>query len=447
MKPKFTNKQIWTIAYPVMLSLLMEQLIGMTDTAFLGRLGGQAGEIALGASALGNVFYIAVFLLGFGFSIGAQIMIGRRNGEGNYSSIGPIFQQGAIFLLLLAAILFTITKLVAPLLLSSWISSPEVYEGTLVYLNWRIYSFFFGFLAGIFRAFYVGTTRTKILTANALVMLLSNVVLNYALIFGKFGLPAMGIAGAAIASSIAELVSLLFFLLYTIKWGNWRKYNLFRFSRFEPKMLGSILKISSWTMVQQFASAGTWFFFFLAVEHLGEQSLAISNLVRSISAVIFLVVGAMGTTTNTLVSNMIGAGQSNQVMGTIGRTIRFCYLIVLPLMAFILAFPDLLLRIFTNNAELIAASIPSLRVMISAAVISVPAYILFNSISGTGNTRAAFIQEVITLTVYVVFIYVVAVYLRADVAICWLSEHVYAIILLALGFTYMRSGKWQNKKI
>ena len=79
----FRYAQIWTIAYPILLSTLMEQLIGMTDAAFLGRV----GEIELGASALGSIFYVAIFMIGLGFSIGAQILMGRRNGEGRYEQI------------------------------------------------------------------------------------------------------------------------------------------------------------------------------------------------------------------------------------------------------------------------------------------------------------------------------------------------------------------------
>ena len=73
----FTKKYILRVAGPILVSLLMEHLIGMTDTAFLGRV----GEIELGASAIAGIYYLAIFMLGFGFSIGVQILIGRRNGE------------------------------------------------------------------------------------------------------------------------------------------------------------------------------------------------------------------------------------------------------------------------------------------------------------------------------------------------------------------------------
>ena len=71
MQTKYTYKQIWLIAYPILISLLMEQMIGMTDTAFLGRV----GEVELGASAIAGVFYMVIFMVAFGFSIGAQILI------------------------------------------------------------------------------------------------------------------------------------------------------------------------------------------------------------------------------------------------------------------------------------------------------------------------------------------------------------------------------------
>lgn len=179
MKP--TRKQIWTIAYPILISLLMENMIGLTDTAFLGRV----GEVELGASALGSVYYLVIFMLGFGFGIGAQILIARRNGEKAYALIGPLFQQGLLFLLSLAAVMFVISHTFTPMVLRSLISSDEVYEAAVSYTNWRVFGFFFAFVAIMFRAFFVGITNTKTLTLNSIVMVLSNVVLNYVLVFGK----------------------------------------------------------------------------------------------------------------------------------------------------------------------------------------------------------------------------------------------------------------------
>ena len=182
---RFTHKQIWVITFPILVSLLMEHLINMTDTAFLGRV----GEVELGASALAGVYYMAIYMLAFGFSIGAQILIGRRNGEGNYKDIGPHFYTRVLFLVGLATLMFTVSRIYTPSVLRSVIDSEQVYVATNDYMKWRVFGFFFSFVAVMFRAFFVGITTTRILTINSLVMVGTNVVLNYLLIFGKFRVP------------------------------------------------------------------------------------------------------------------------------------------------------------------------------------------------------------------------------------------------------------------
>lgn len=58
---------------------------------------GRVGEVALGAAAMGGLLYICVYTIAFGFSVGSQILIARRNGEGNYRAVGPIMWQGTAF--------------------------------------------------------------------------------------------------------------------------------------------------------------------------------------------------------------------------------------------------------------------------------------------------------------------------------------------------------------
>ena len=300
---RYTNKKILKITFPVLVCLLMEQLIGLTDTAYLGRV----GEAELGASALAGIFYLMIFMLGFGFSIGAQILIARRNGAKEYSQIGPLFMQSTAFLLLMALVLFILSKVFAARIMGALIEAPDVREAAVRYLDYRVYGFFFAYVGSMFRAFYVGTTRTRILTINSIVMVLTNVVLNYLLIFGKFGFPEMGIAGAAIASSISEGVSALFYILYTRYRTDWRRYK-FRFTGFDFSLLKQILSLSVWVMIQQGVAFLAWFLFFLCIEHLGKRDLAATNIVRAVSSLIFLFINAFASTTSSLVSNLIGAG-------------------------------------------------------------------------------------------------------------------------------------------
>ena len=443
MKTKYSYKQIWIISYPILVSLLMEQMIGMTDTAFLGRV----GEIELGASAIAGVYYMAIFMLAFGFSIGAQILIARRNGEQRYKEIGSIFYQGIYFLMMLAVTIFALSMYFSPHILKSIVSSSHIYEAASSYMNWRIFGFFFSFVGVMFRAFFVGTTQTKTLTLNSVVMVCSNVVFNYILIFGKFGFPQLGIAGAAIGSSLAELVSVLFFILYTWRRVDCRKFGLNKLPRFQSKVLKGILNVSLWTMIQNFFSLSTWFMFFLYIEHLGERALAVSNIIRNVSGIPFMIVMAFAATCGSLVSNLIGAGDKEYVQGTIRQHIRIAYVCVLPILAFFALCPDLILRIYTDIPELRQASTPALWVLCSAYLLMIPGNIYFQAVSGTGNTRTALGLELCVLVIYVVYITYVILYLRVDVAICWTTEHVYALFILIASYLYIKKGNWQKKKI
>lgn len=148
----YTYRNIWLINFPIMMSILIEQLINITDAIFLGHV----GEIELGASALVGIWYLAIYMLGFGFSLGLQVVIARRNGERNYPETGKTFFQGLIFLLGLAILLWTVSKIFSPILLSRLFASEKVYAAVIDYLDWRIWRLLFSFPFLALRSFLVG---------------------------------------------------------------------------------------------------------------------------------------------------------------------------------------------------------------------------------------------------------------------------------------------------
>lgn len=439
----YSNKHIFKISTPILLSLLAQNVIQVIDTAFLGRV----GEVELGASALAGVIYIAIYTLGFGFSMGSQILIGRRNGEGNYHKIGDIVLQGAVFLLFPALLMIPLVRHGAVHWLPAMFESVAVANAVTEYLEWRIFGIVFAFVNIMFRAFYIGTARTKVLTVNAVVMAGVNVIFDYGLIFGNLGMPEMGIAGAAIASVIAELSSTLFLLIYTRKTVDLEKYG-FRKIRFQWSVIKKTLDISLFMMIQYLFSIGTWMLFFVFIEnYMGERPLAVTNIIRSFYTIFTIPSQALGAVASTLVSNTIGAGKREEVMGLIRRIAFISVGVIVSVIVLVSAFPRTMIRIYTDNPSLIEDAVLPFYVLISSLPFYSIGTVLFNSVSGTGNTRTALKFEVITLIFYLAYMWFVIIHMRFSVAVAWTTEHVYWISLLILSYMYLRSGKWRQRVI
>jgi len=425
------------------LSLLAQNMIQVIDTAFLGRV----GEVELGASALAGILYITLYTLGFGFSMGSQILIGRRNGEGNHNQIGDIVIQGSIFLLIPALLLIPLLRYGAEAWLPSLFESAEVAGAVTEYLEWRVFGLVFAFINVMFRAFYIGIARTKVLTVNAVVMALVNVVFDYGLIFGHLGMPEMGIGGAAIASVIAEFSSTLFFFFYTRKTVDPEKYGFTKL-RFQWSVIRRVLDISVFMMVQYLFSIGTWMLFFLFIEnYMGERSLAVTNIVRSFYTIFTIPSNAIGSTTGTMVSNTIGAGREGEVAGLVKRLSLISLGVMGMVIAIVSVVPRAMIHIYTDNPSLIQDTVAPLYVLISSLPIYSVGTVLFNAVSGTGNTRTALRFEIFTLLFYVSYMWFIIIYLRASVAAAWTTEHVYWSFLTILSFFYLQSGRWKDRKI
>lgn len=439
----YTNKEIWRVTYPIFLGLLAQNVINVTDTAFLGRV----GEVALGAAAMGGLLYICVYTIAFGFSVGSQILIARRNGEGNYRAVGPIMWQGTAFSFGMAVCLLILMYFSAAPLIRLLITSDSIYGATYEFFTWRIWGFLFAFVNVMFRGLYIGITRTKVLTMNAVVMALVNVLLDYALVFGELGLPEMGVRGAALASVIAEASSLLFFLLYTYYKVDLKKYGLNRFGQFDLSMVLRILRISCFTMVQYFLAMAIWFVFFMALERLGQRQLAVANIVRSVYVVLLIPVQALSTTANTLVSNLIGAGGSSGVVTLLHKISRMSFLIMVVCVGLCVAFPGSILSVYTNEEALLVESVSALYVVCGAMLIASLANVYFNGISGTGNTQAALVLEVFVQVFYALYIIVVGMVIQAPVDVCFTTEVIYYVLMLGSSLIYLKKAKWQNKKI
>jgi len=438
-----SNKYIWEISYPIILGMLAQNVISVTDTAFLGRV----GEVELGASAIGGLFYVVIFMLGLGFGTGAQILMARRNGEQKYDEIGSIMDHSLYFLVGLAIFIMLIIQFIAPPLLNTMIKSPAVYAKTIEFLHFRIVGLVFAFIIVIFRSFYVAITSTLWITLTAVIMASINFVLSYLLIFGKFGFPQMGISGAGLSSAIAEAVAAIVFILITIRQKDLKKYNLFKFPRPRLIIINKTFSISVFVMLQYFISLGAWFIFFLIVEKLGERSLAISNIIRSAYMMFMIPAIGFSITANSLVSNAIGAGRIDQVIPIIRKITKISIWVTLAIVMISVPLARPIINVFTNNADLANNTLASFYVLMGVMIFFAITNVIFNGVSGTANTKIALLFEAVTLVFYLTTAYILAVHLHLPVALVWLSELAYFIVLGTLSVFYLKYGNWRDKKI
>src|SRR4051812_23031320 len=223
MQVQTTYKDILRIAYPVVLGSISVTVLNVTDTIFLGRV----GETELGSAGLGGVFYFVLAMVGIAIGVGAQILIARRAGEKKEDTIGEIFDHSFIILLTLGILLFLFVELLSPALLRLLIREDSTREATAVFLHYRAFGLIAVFCATAFRALYVGLATPQIYGIYSAIMAVINILFGWLLIFGNWGFPKMGIAGAGIASSLAEWLALIFLFGYTGFKHDVKKYRLF----------------------------------------------------------------------------------------------------------------------------------------------------------------------------------------------------------------------------
>lgn len=442
MKSLISNKEIWKIAFPIMLGNLAQTIITFTDTAFLGHL----GVVSLGASMMAGLYYFVYTTLALGFAIGIQIIIARRFGENRLKEIGTIFNHGAFFVCILGILLFLFMLLFSKSILVHIIDSPNIFAESMEYMKYRQFGIIFVCFNYLYRALYIGLSNTKVITYSTLLMAIVNIFLDYCLIFGKLGFPRMNIGGAALASLSAEISASIFFTIYTYFTIHSKDIKVFSRHKIEIPILKNILSIGAPTMIQRLLSFSAWFIFFILIEKMGELAIGISSIVRS--AYMILIIPSMGfaTTADTIVSRLIGQNQNNYVMPTVKKILLNCLICCIPLSLLSFLFPTALVNIYTNDVDLMREAIPSIYVICIACFTMSFGSVFFESVSGTGNTRTALFLEFGILVLYTLYIFFMVNFTNS-VHWVWTAEFVYGIFLGIVSYIYIKKSNWRKKRI
>jgi len=426
-----------------MVGMLAENLVGVVDTAFLGHV----GDLELASSAIASTFYLILFLVGLGFGTGTQILIARRNGEKKYSKIGGIFENSLYFIWVFSAVMVVISLVFSRNILGFMLNSEDILNASIRYLNIRVFTLFFSLGCVIMRSFFVGVQFTKYIGIGAFIVAATNFIFDYLLIFGKLGLPQMGLDGAALASVIAEVAGLAYYVLIIVRKVDLGKYNMFKFRKPQLKIVSQTMSLSIFTMLQNLLSMSAWFLFFVIIEKTGEKNLAMSNIIRSYYILALCPVWAYGAAVSTLVSNAIGAKQRHHVYQIIRRVALFG--LITSIVTFIptLVSAKGILSLYTGNMELINMGFKALYVVGIATIMNSVVWTIFSAISATGNTMIALFVESFTLVCYLVSIYFFAQEFPNCLEIIWCGENVYQVVIGILSVLYLRTNHWVKKEI
>jgi multidrug resistance protein, MATE family len=434
-------RSILNLALPISLALLVPQINFITNNIFLGRLGQQ--ELAV--AGITGVYYLIFAVIGNGLNNGLQSLISRRAGQNLPKEIGRIFFHGVWIALVISLFGILVTYAVAPSVLRAAIHDEEISTQAIGFLRIRIWGLPLLYLYVMRNALLVGTNQTRFLVWGTLAEALTNIVLDYGLIYGKLGLPELGFNGAAYASIIAEATGLVVIYSVIHLKGIHRSFAFFEDIRWDGKMAKLILIKSSPLIAQFSISIITWEYFYILIEHHGERPLAISNTMRSIFGVFGIFSWSFAATTNTMVSNIIGQGREEEVMGVVMKIVRCSFLISLALFLVLNIWPEWLLSFYGQTDDFIRDAIPVVRVVSVALLMMSFGPVWLNAVTGTGNTTVNLWIEMITLFVYVIYVYTVLEYYNMPITWGWASEWVYWASMFSMAYLYMKSGKWRNK--
>ncbi len=443
LKVQVTNKQIISIALPITFAILVPQINMLTNSIFLGHLNMEA----LGNAGITGVFYLIFAVAGHGLNNGIQSVFSRYAGSDNTKAFKTILAQGIRISLQYAFIGILITWFIAPFILQQ-AADPKAFPQEMSFLKIRILGLPFLYLFQMGNAFLVATLNSRYMILGFLAETLINILLDYLLIFGHWGLPALGFNGAAIASVIAEIAGFLVIMVVLYKTGLKKEYGLLQNLRYNKEKSKEIIKIATPLILQYVISVTTWLtFFFLIESRHDETAKAISNTLRNIFGLAGVFVWAFSATCNAMVSNLMGQKREDKVAEVISKIMLLSMVMCGVTILIINIFPQLFFGLFGQGNLFVQEAIPVLRMVTAGLMIMSAGNIWLNGVTGTGKTKVNLAFEIIAISIYLVYTWIVMKVHYTTLAMAWSNELVYWTSIFIMSFWYIKSGRWKSKNL
>jgi multidrug resistance protein, MATE family len=433
------------LTLPISLSRLIPEFNFLVNSIFLGHL----GEKQLAYAAITGVYYLIFSAVSYGLSNAILSVISREAGANNREAIINTLRHGVIIAAIWFVIgLFTTYFLLEPILLLSGIKPDDIKE-VMQYMYIRIFGLIFICLYQLCNAYLICIQETKWLLIGSLVSAITNIVFDYWFIFGGWGFNGMGFNGAAYASVLAEFLGLATVYVVIISKKFSLKYDIPDVWNYSPRLLKNMIIQASPLMAQYAISIIAWFLFYLLInKYYSYTEQAVSQTMRSLFGMSGVFSWAFGSTTNTMISNLIGQGKHAEVRPTIHKILLISVSGIIFFIILINISPMLIFKIFGQGENFAVLGTEVLRVISLAMFILTISVIWLNSVVATGNTKFVFLTEFVSIVFYLVYVWYISAIYKGTLAHMWMSEWLYWTVMLTLSYGFMnRYLKIHNKNL
>ncbi len=293
-----------SLAWPVMLGQIGHVMVGLADSIMVGAL----GTVPLAAASFANSVFVVPMVFGIGLAFGLTTPVANADGEKKPEKARSFLKHG-IYLNISIAFLIFLLLLVLENFLHLMRQEPEVLDASLGYF--RIISFslvpLLTFLT--FKQFAEGLSDTRMAMLVSLGANLLNIGLNYLLIYGNWGFPALGLEGAGIATLTARIIMALWMAIYVFRKPAFRLYTQgIRWAETQWSHFKTLIDIGVPSGLQFIFEVSAFALAAIMAGWIDAESLAAHQIAISLASVSYMAASGISAATNVRVSNQLGAG-------------------------------------------------------------------------------------------------------------------------------------------
>jgi len=443
--PSFPDRNqratIWQIALPIMGGMASQNLLNLVDIAMVGRL----GDSALAATGLGSFANFMLTAPVLGLATGVQAITARRLGEGQRGMLAAPLDGGLLLAWLLGLPLMALVWLIAPWLMHWLTSDAHVQPEAANYLQIRALAIAFVGMNFAFRGYWSAMRQTRFYLTTLLCMHSLNILLNWLLIFGHWGFPALGVEGAAWATTIALGTGSAIHGALA-----WRHARPEGFLRHVPNRatLANMMRIALPSSIQQFFFATGMLALFWIVGQIGTPEVAAMNVLMNLTLVALLPSMGLGIAAASLVGHALGADDADEAWRWGWRVAWISSSVALAAGGLLLLLPQPVLSLFLHQADTLELARWPLQIMAAIVWFDAVGMTLMHSLLGAGDSRR--VMRVSLISQWLLFLplaWLAGPGAGGGLLAVWLVQGGYRILQAAWFVRHWQRGQWRSIRV